>query len=62
MNPIIKYWQEIQNGLIVSEKIRRLYEKLNADLSDADSEWEYSEGKAPERTVNPLFRRLLVYI
>ena len=46
MNPIIKYWQEIQNGLIVSEKIRRLYEKLNADLSDADSEWEYSEGKA----------------
>lgn len=46
-NPIREYWQQIQDGkVIVSDKVRRVYKKLVADLSDKKSEWEYNPKRA----------------
>jgi phage terminase large subunit-like protein len=45
-NPILEYWQAIEAGEMVSDKVRRIYKKLVADLSDPDSEWEYSTKRA----------------
>ena len=46
-NPIRAYWLEIElSRVIVGEKVRRLYKKLDADLRDQHSEWEYSEAHA----------------
>jgi phage terminase large subunit-like protein len=47
MNPILEYWKQIESGkVVVSDKVRRVYRKLVADLNDPDSEWEYSEKRA----------------
>lgn len=47
MNPILEYWNKIQSGEeIVSDKVRRVYKKLVADLNDEGSEYEYSEERA----------------
>lgn len=47
MNPILEYWNKIQSGEeIVSDKVRRVYKKLVADLHDENSEYEYSEERA----------------
>lgn len=46
-NPIIEYYQKIIDGEeVVGEKVRKVYEKLVYDLSDEDSEYEYSSKKA----------------
>lgn len=46
-NPILEYWQQIETGkVVVSDKVRRVYKKLFADLSDTSSEWEYSPTRA----------------
>lgn len=45
-NPIREYWQQIESGQVVSDKIRRTYKKLVADLDDPNSEWEYSAPRA----------------
>lgn len=42
-NPILEYWAEIENGTVtVSDKVRRIYRKLAADVYDQKSEYEYS--------------------
>lgn len=41
-NPIIEYWQQIQAGLVVSKKIKRVYAKLIHDMEDTNCIWEYS--------------------
>ena len=47
MNPILEYWNKIQSGEeVVSDKVRRVYKKLVADLHDENSEYEYSEERA----------------
>jgi len=47
MNPIFEYWQQIESGtVVVSDKVRRVYKKLVADLTDPNSEWEYDESRA----------------
>lgn len=47
MNPILEYWRQIESGaVVVSDKVRRMYRKLVFDLSNTDSEWEYSEARA----------------
>lgn len=45
-NPILDYWEDIQNGEIVSDKVRRVYKKLVDDLNNPDLEWEYSSKRA----------------
>jgi phage terminase large subunit-like protein len=46
-NPILEYWNKIDSGEeIVSDKVRRIYKKLVADLNNFDSEWEYSPKRA----------------
>jgi phage terminase large subunit-like protein len=45
-NPILEYWQEINNGLVVCEKIRATYKKLVDDLSVQDGEFFYSPQRA----------------
>lgn len=45
-NPIIEYWNQIENGLVVSDKVRRMYRKLAADVYDTDSVYEYSSKHA----------------
>lgn len=45
-NPIREYWLEIQNGLVVSKKIRAVYKKLIADMDNPNCEWEYSDRHA----------------
>lgn len=45
-NPIIEYWEEIQNGLVVSDKIRKTYQKLYYDLFDDESDFYYSNKRA----------------
>lgn len=46
-NPIVEYWNEISGGrVVVSGKVKRLYKKLYADLSDAASEYEYRPKRA----------------
>lgn len=47
MNPILEYWEQIESGQItVSRKVKRVYEKLVADLNNQNSEWEYNEKRA----------------
>src|SRR5690554_805441 len=47
MNPIIKYWEQIESGkVVVGDKIRRVYKKLVDDLNNTNSEYEYDEEKA----------------
>ena len=47
MNPILEYWNKIQSGEeVVSDKVRRVYKKLVADLDDKSSVYEYSEERA----------------
>ena len=45
-NPILEYWNQIQNGLVVSDKVRRVYGKLVTDINDTNCEWEYDAKKA----------------
>jgi phage terminase large subunit-like protein len=46
-NPILEYWNKINSGEeIVSDKVRRIYKKLVADLNNFESEWEYSPKRA----------------
>jgi phage terminase large subunit-like protein len=46
-NPILEYWQQIESGeTVVSAKVRRVYKKVVADLSNGSSEWEYSPKRA----------------
>ena len=46
-NPITAYYHQIESGqVIVSDKVRRTYKKVVADLTDSNSEWEYSAGHA----------------
>lgn len=44
-NPIKEYWQEIQGGLIVCDKVRRTYEELVRKI-DSDGEFFYSNKRA----------------
>lgn len=46
-NPILEYWSKIDSGEeIVSNKVRRVYKKLVADLNNQNSEWEYNFKRA----------------
>jgi phage terminase large subunit-like protein len=45
-NPILAYWNEIENGLVVSDKVRRIYRKLASDVYREDWEYEYSPNHA----------------
>ena len=46
-NPIREYYNEIEAGsVIVSRKVKRVYQKLVADLENEASEWEYSSKHA----------------
>lgn len=45
-NPIKDYWIAIENGEVVSAKVKKVYAKLVKDLADDESEWEYSSKKA----------------
>lgn len=44
-NPIVEYWEQIVNGLMVSDKIRRTYSKIINDLTHPD-EFFYSARRA----------------
>ena len=46
-NPILEYWEQIKSGKeVVSEKVRRTYQKVVADLTDNTSEYYYSPKRA----------------
>ncbi|ARK32139.1 terminase large subunit [Halalkalibacter krulwichiae] len=46
-NPIIKYYNQIENReVVVGWKVRRVYKKLVADIFDESSEYEYSAKRA----------------
>jgi len=46
-NPILEYWAQIESGKeVVSEKVRRTYQKVVADLTDNSSEYYYSPKRA----------------
>lgn len=45
-NPIREYYNAIQNGEVVSDKVKRVYQKLIKDLDNKESEWEYSPKRA----------------
>lgn len=46
-NPILEYWYKIKSGQeIVSDKVRRVYKKLAADIGNPKSEWEYNANRA----------------
>lgn len=46
-NPIVKYYEKIQSGeIITSKKVERIYKKLVADIYDDKSEYEYSPQRA----------------
>ncbi len=45
-NPIREYYNVIQNGEVVSDKVKRVYQKLIKDLDNKNSEWEYSPKRA----------------
>lgn len=46
-NPIKEYYSQIASGeIIVCQKIRKLYEKLNYDLADSSGEYEYRPKRA----------------
>lgn len=44
-NPIVEYWEQIVNGLVVSDKVRRTYSKIIDDLTHPD-EFFYSARRA----------------
>lgn len=45
-NPILEYYEKIDSGEeVVSDKVRRIYKKLAADVYDTESEWEYDPKK-----------------
>lgn len=47
VNPVIEYHQQIESGkIIVSQKVRRVYQKLVADINNGDGRWIYDEYKA----------------
>jgi phage terminase large subunit-like protein len=47
MNPVLEYWNKIESGEeVVSDKVRRVYKKLVADMKNESSVYEYSEEKA----------------
>ena len=45
-NPISEYYAQMQDGLVVSDKIRRTFNKILYDLSDDTSEYYYSPRRA----------------
>lgn len=46
-NPILEYHEKIQSGeIVVSRKVKRLYDKLVLDLTDQASVYEYRPGRA----------------
>lgn len=46
-NPIIEYWNLIENGeVVVSIKVRTVYQELVRIMNDNESIWEYSAKKA----------------
>jgi phage terminase large subunit-like protein len=46
-NPILDYWGKIESGEeVVSDKVRRIYKKLAADVYDEESIFEYSPKRA----------------
>lgn len=46
-NPILEYWEQIQSGQeVVSEKVRKTYQKVVHDLTDNTSEYYYSPKRA----------------
>lgn len=46
-NPVREYWKQIESGaVVVSAKVRRVYQKLIADMEEPNCEWEYSEKRA----------------
>jgi len=46
-NPILEYWEQIESGKeIVSEKVKKTYQKVVADLADNSSEYYYSPKRA----------------
>lgn len=46
-NPILEYWAAIQSGKeIVSDKVRRTYKKISADLFDSSRPYFYSPKRA----------------
>jgi phage terminase large subunit-like protein len=51
-NPIIEYWRAIEAGdVVVGDKVRRVYRKLVADITDPDSPYYYDEVRA----LHPIF-------
>lgn len=46
-NPIIEYWEKINSGEeVVSNKVRRIYQKLVDDIHDDTTEYEYDSKRA----------------
>lgn len=46
-NPILEYWEQIESGKeVVSEKVRKTYQKIVYDLADNSSEYYYSPKRA----------------
>ena len=45
-NPIREYNQTIEDGEVVSEKVRKVYKKLVNDLDNTELEWEYDPRRA----------------
>lgn len=47
MNYILEYWNAIQAGTVtVSKRVKKIYQKLAADLDASDSEYIFDEAKA----------------
>lgn len=47
MNPIEEYWEQIDSGaVIVSEKVRKAYQRLIQDIHDPNEEYEYIDRRA----------------
>ncbi|MEH7249157.1 terminase TerL endonuclease subunit [Neobacillus niacini] len=45
-NPILEYYEKIESGVeVVSDKVRRIYKKLVADVYDTESIYEYDPKK-----------------
>lgn len=45
-NPILEYWEAMNNGLTVSKKIYMVYQKLVKDIKDAECVWEFNLRRA----------------
>lgn len=46
-NPILEYWEQIENGLVVvSLKVYKAYKELKRIIDDPNSEWEYNPKRA----------------